>query len=299
MTRPRPRPRPLVIAHRGACGYLPEHSLAAKAMAHAFGADFIEQDVVATADDALIVLHDIHLDRVTDVAARFPGRARPDGRFYARDFTLEEIRMLRLCERTDSDGKPVFAERFPAGTTALHVPTLAEELTLIRGMNRARGRHTGVYPEIKKPAWHRDEGIDLAAAVIAELDRHGYDQTPDEVWLQCFDFNENKRIREELNPEYRLVQLLADNSWGEASTDFAALLAPAGLAEVARCCAAIGPWLPQLYRIGEGKPERSGLCAAAHACGLAVHPYTLRRDALPPGFGSFETLVDWLVTLKS
>ncbi|MDH5620361.1 MAG: glycerophosphodiester phosphodiesterase family protein, partial [Gammaproteobacteria bacterium] len=74
--------RPVVIAHRGASGHLPEHTLPAKALAYAMGADYLEQDIVATRDDRLIVVHDIHLDRVTDVAARFPGRARDDGRYY-------------------------------------------------------------------------------------------------------------------------------------------------------------------------------------------------------------------------
>ena len=77
--------RPVIIAHRGASGHLPEHTLAGKALAYAMGADYLEQDVVATRDDKLVVLHDIHLDRVTDVARRFPARARADGRFYARD----------------------------------------------------------------------------------------------------------------------------------------------------------------------------------------------------------------------
>src|SRR5262245_10445554 len=80
----------IVIAHRGASGYLPEHTLEAAAMAHAMGADFIEQDVVLTKDDQAIVLHDIHLETVTNVAKTFPQRARPDGRYYAIDFTLSE-----------------------------------------------------------------------------------------------------------------------------------------------------------------------------------------------------------------
>jgi cytochrome c biogenesis factor len=82
----------IVIAHRGASGYLPEHTLPAKAMAYAQGADYLEQDLVMTKDDQLVVLHDHYLDRVTDVAERFPQRARKDGRFYAIDFTLAEIR---------------------------------------------------------------------------------------------------------------------------------------------------------------------------------------------------------------
>lgn len=88
----------IVIAHRGASGYLPEHTLPAKAMAYAQGADYLEQDLVMTKDDNLVVLHDHYLDRVTDVADRFPDRARKDGRYYAIDFTLDEIKSLKFTE---------------------------------------------------------------------------------------------------------------------------------------------------------------------------------------------------------
>jgi len=103
----------VIIAHRGASGYLPEHTLPAKALAYAMGADFLEQDVVATRDDQLVVLHDIYLDRVTNVAERFPGRAREDGRYYARDFDLGEMRTLKVTERLDAGGLPVYPHRFP------------------------------------------------------------------------------------------------------------------------------------------------------------------------------------------
>ena len=101
-----------VIAHRGASGYLPEHTMPAKAMAYAMDADYLEQDVVATRDDQLVVLHDIHLDRVTDVAARFPDRNRGDGRYYVRDFDLDEIRGLNVTERLSASGEAVYPGRF-------------------------------------------------------------------------------------------------------------------------------------------------------------------------------------------
>lgn len=109
----------VVIAHRGASGYLPEHSLPAKAMAYAQGADYLEQDLVMTKDNELVVLHDHYLDRVTDVAERFPDRARKDGRYYAIDFTLPEIKSLKFTEGFDIDkeGKKVqsYPGRFPMG----------------------------------------------------------------------------------------------------------------------------------------------------------------------------------------
>ncbi len=98
----------VVIAHRGASGYLPEHTLPAKAMAYAQGADYLEQDLVMTKDNELVVLHDHYLDRVTDVAERFPDRARKDGRYYAIDFTLAEIKSLKFTEGFEiENGKKV------------------------------------------------------------------------------------------------------------------------------------------------------------------------------------------------
>jgi glycerophosphoryl diester phosphodiesterase len=284
---------PAIIAHRGACAYLPEHTLPAKALAYAMGAHYLEQDVVATRDDQLVVLHDIHLDRVTDVAVRFPGRARDDGRFYARDFDLAEIRSLRVTERLDEHGQPVYPGRFPPQRSRFAVHTLAEELEFVRGLNRATGGSTGIYPEIKRPAWHREEGIDLAAALLAVLAAHGYESAADPVFVQCFDAREVRRLRDDLGCRMRLVQLIGDNSWGEADTDYDALCTERGLAELAATADAIGPWVNRLYEPGaDGAPPRSsGLVERAHAAGLLVHPYTFRADDLAPGFRSFAAML--------
>ena len=190
--------RPVVIAHRGASGYLPEHTLPAKALAHAMGADYLEQDVVATRDDELVVLHDIHLDRVTDVAERFPGRERDDGRFYVRDFDLAEIRLLRVHERRDEQGRPVYPKRFASADEPFHVHTLAEEIRFIHRLNETTGRTAGIYPEIKAPAWHREEGVDIAPGLLEILDRSGYSRHSDPVYVQCFDVAEVRRLRNEL-----------------------------------------------------------------------------------------------------
>jgi glycerophosphoryl diester phosphodiesterase len=282
-----------VIAHRGASGYLPEHTLPAKSMAYAMGADFLEQDVVATRDDRLIVLHDIHLDRVTDVAARFPGRARDDGRYYARDFDLAEIRTLKVTERLDQRGNPVYPGRFPPHSSQFGLHTLAEELALVNGLNRATGGTVGVYPEIKRPAWHREQGIDLAAAMLKVLADHGYEGRDDPIFVQCFDAEEILRLRDELGCRMRLVQLIGDNSWGEAATDYDKLCSESGLAELGRTADAIGPWVNKLYTPGaRGEaPGSSGLAERAHAAGLLVHPFTFRADDLAPGFAGFEDMV--------
>ena len=111
----------LVIAHRGASGYLPEHTLPGVALAHGMGAHYIEQDVVLTKDNIPVVLHDHFLDTVTNVAEIFQNRKRKDGRYYAIDFTLEELRRLSVNERIDRNSKKaVFPDRFPIQTEKLH-----------------------------------------------------------------------------------------------------------------------------------------------------------------------------------
>jgi glycerophosphoryl diester phosphodiesterase len=282
-----------IIAHRGASGYLPEHTLPAKAMAYAMNADFLEQDVVATRDDQIVVLHDIHLDRVTDVAERFPDRARTDGRYYVRDFDLAELRLLNVTERVDSAGQAVFPGRFPIRTGVFRVHTLAEELTMVAGLNRATGRNTGAYPEIKRPRWHRQEGVDISAVTLGILSDHGYKDPADAIFLQCFDAGELQRIRGELGCRLRLVQLIGENRWAETVTDYDHLKTEQGLAELAATVDAVGPWVNQLYAVDPiaGKPVSSGLAELARQAGLLVHPFTFRADDLPPGFSCFEDMV--------
>jgi glycerophosphoryl diester phosphodiesterase len=282
-----------IIAHRGASGYLPEHTLPAKAMAYAMHADFLEQDVVATRDDELVILHDIHLDRVTDVATRYQDRARSDGRYYVRDFDLAELRTLNVTERVDDAGQAVFPGRFPVHSGRFGIHTLGEELTMVAGLNQATGKTTGVYPEIKRPHWHQEEGVDLTAAVLEVLAAHGYETSDDPVFLQCFDAAELVRIRTRLDCRLRLVQLIGENSWAETETDYDILKTEQGLAELAETVDAVGPWLNQLYSVDpvSGKPAATGLVEAAHQAGLLVHPFTFRADDLPPGFHCFEDMV--------
>jgi glycerophosphoryl diester phosphodiesterase len=285
-----------VIAHRGASGYLPEHTLEGVAMAHGMGVDYIEQDVVLTRDDVLIVLHDLYLDAVTDVAERYPGRARADGRYYAIDFTLEEIRHLRVHERTGPDGEPLHPDRFPHQSGLFGVPTLQEEIILIQGLNRSTGRHVGLYIEPKAPAWHQAEGKDLMAAVLALLADHGLNRADDKVLLQSFDFNALRRAHEEFGTELRLVQLIGENDWQESPTDFEFLQTEAGLREVAQFAHGIGPWLPQVIAIeDDGSVAVTPLTSLAQSLGLFVHAYTLRADQLPPALSSLPKAVCMLV----
>lgn len=276
--------RPVVIAHRGASGYLPEHTLESKAYAHALGADYLEQDVVLSKDGIPVVLHDLWLEGVTDVALVFPGRSRPDGHYYAIDFTLQELRRLSVSERRNADGSPRWPGRFAASGLRMGIPTLAEEIAFIQALNRSTGRAAGLYPELKAPAFHRAEGHDLARAVLEVLAAAGYSRRSDPVWLQSFDPAELKRVRNELKSDLKLVQLIADDAWAEAATDYAAMRSAAGIASIAEYADAIGAWIPHLLRPdGDGRRAVStGLAELAHAAGLAVHAYTFRADELPP-----------------
>lgn len=288
----------LVIAHRGASGYLPEHTLEAKALAYGMGADFLEQDVIASRDDELVVLHDIHLDRVTNVAEKFPDRKRDDGRYYARDFDLAELKTLRVWERRDEDGvTPVFPNRFPTGEGAFEIPTLREEIRLVQGLNRSTGRSVGIYVEIKRPAWHRSEGVDLSPMLLQLLDDCGYRNRDDPAFLQCFDAAEVRRIRHDLGSGLRLVQLIGENDWGESDTDYEHLKTPAGLRDIAANADGIGPWIGQLIEMTDidGRPVSTGLVSAAHDVGLLVHPFTFRAEQLAPGFDSLEEMIRWFV----
>jgi glycerophosphoryl diester phosphodiesterase len=281
--------KPTVIAHRGACGYLPEHTLEAKAMAHALGADYIEQDLVLTKDDIPVVLHDIHIDTISDVATHFPSRKRPDGRYYALDFTLAELKTLSASERFDpKTGKAVFAGRFPVGRSHFQIPTLEEELQLIQGLNKSTGRSVGIYPELKSPDWHRQQGHDISQTVLPILQRYGYRSKTDLCFVQCFEQKEVLRIRTELGWEGCLVMLMEDVATGDHGTDYLALHTPGGLKELAKLVDGLGPALTSVFDTN-GKPTH--LVRNAHAAGLLVHPYTHRVDALPKFVKSSDELL--------
>ncbi len=279
--------RKVVIAHRGASGYLPEHTIAAKAMAHAQGADYIEQDLVMTKDDELVVLHDRHLDTVTNVAQIFPDRHRDDGRFYVIDFTLEEIRQLSVFERFEMKeglATPVFKDRFPLGKSSFRVHTFSEEIELIQGLNVSTGKSVGIYPEIKSPAFHRDAGKDIAVAALSILKQYGYGEKTDKVFLQCFDSSELLRIHDDLMPalnmDLPLVQLMGTEK------EYHWMLSDSGMQRLATYVDGIGPSAFLLIAPDSTASEIkvTKLVELAHAAGLQVHPYTFRRERnqMPP-----------------
>ena len=287
----------IVIAHRGASGYLPEHTLEAKAMAYAQGAHYIEQDLVMTRDDNLIVLHDITLGRTTDVDEKFPGRARSDGLYYAIDFTLEEIRTLNATEafRTENGEKvQALGQRFPLGKGSFRVPTFQEEIEMIQGLNISTGRDVGIYPEVKQPAFHRQEGKDISTRVVEVLKEYGYTSKSSKVFLQTFDYEELGLIQKEIFPsvgiEVNLIMLLGNR------TDYPWMLESDGMSKLACTADGIGPSYNLVVdRASEvGDIRITELVTQAHGAGLTVHSYTFRADpvAVPDYAGSFEELLD-------
>ena len=286
----------IVIAHRGASGYLPEHTLEAKAMAYGMGAHYIEQDVVMTKDDHLIVLHDITLDRTTDVDEQYPNRARDDGRYYAIDFTLEEIRKLKASEgfRLENGEKVQgYSNRFPMGSSFFRVPTLEEEIQLIQGMNKSTGNDIGIYPEIKQPEFHRNEGKDISTAVVNLLKQYGYASKQDKVFVQTFSFAELEVIKNDILPaagiDINLIQLIGSES------SYPWMFEGDGMSNLAEFADGIGPekGLVISRSSSRGNLEISPLVDRAHAAGLQVHPYTYRMDPgqVPSYAQDFEDLL--------
>ncbi len=253
---PRPDPaspplRPLIIGHRGASAYLPEHTLQAYALAHAQGADLVEPDVVCSRDGVLICLHDLTLERVTDVAARFPGRARADGRWYARDFDWSELEGLTVAG-PEGDG------------TLYRLARLTDALELVERLDDRTGRTVGVIPELKQPAWHLAEGTDLVASTQEILARWSEGNPGAAVAVQCFELDALQRAAGLPDPPLRRVWNLSGS-----------LPSPADLQERTEGLVGIG-----LSRGTFEGPDAlgPGLLQRAHELGLEVFVWTFRGD---------------------
>ena len=288
--------KPIVIAHRGASGYLPEHTLESKALAYGLGADFLEQDVLATRDAELVVLHDLFLDNVTDVAQRFPGRQRADGHHYVVDFDLSELRELRISERRRPNGAArLYERRFASDSLGFRIVTLAEELELIQGFESVHG------PQRRRLHGNQESALALRKRHRSRSARTG--PTPrlwlpnrgDPVFVQCFDEATLVRVRDELNSSLRLVQLVDDTA------HYRELVSAAGLRRVASYAQGLGPAYAQLVNSSDaanGRPmlRPTQLVADAKSVGLLLHPYTFRQDQLPRYASSLEELLEYFLS---
>ena len=272
----------IVVAHRGASGYLPEHTIAAKAMAYAMKPDFLEQDLVLSKDGVPMVIHDIYLEDVTDVSAVYPNRKRSDGRYYVIDFVYTELQLLSVHERVNlSNNEPAFKSRFPVQSSVFRLHSLEEELLLIQGLNKSTGQNMGIYPEIKNPSFHLKEGQDISKIVLELLADYGYSTLEDKCMLQCFDAVELQRIRREMGSELHLTQLVEE------------LLTESQIKEIANYANAIGPWYKQLLleKNSDGTWQIDSLVERAHTHNLQVIGYTFRSDDLDDG-QSFDDLLE-------
>ena len=256
-----------IIAHRGAGATLPENSWPAFAQAHAQGANWLEADVIATKDGALILSHDLFLEQISDVARQFPTRKRRDGHFYALDFSLREIQRLQSQPRQ---------KNLSNANAKIGFCTLEQLINQTAQLNRKTRRQTGLYLEIKAPAWHRKNGVELSAKILQILRKSGFSR----VILASFDPNELRRLKSQKVP-FVLTQLIGQN--GDIfdpdgqKFKFSRMQTPAGLRKIARYAQNIGPHLSWILK----SSKNSTLVKNAHANGLKVHPYVFRTDIFP------------------
>ncbi len=274
---------PIVIAHRGASGHRPEHTLEAYDLGISMGADFIEPDVVSTRDGVLVTRHENEIGATTDAAERFPERRRVvevDGEavdgWFVEDFTLSELRTLRARERLLTRGHS-FDGQFM-------VPTLDEVLDLIAQREKELGRRIGVYPETKHPSYFRAIGLPLEDKLLETLTRHGYTDAADPVFIQSFETENLRQLA--TRTRLRLIQLIAsqgapaDLMLQKDPRQYADLITPAGLADIATYAAGVGVEKSLVLQLNAaGQPSPTTLVDDAHRAGLLVHVWTLRSDA--------------------
>jgi glycerophosphoryl diester phosphodiesterase len=293
---------PIVIGHRGASGYLPEHTLESYRRAIEMGADFVEPDLVTTKDGALIARHEPVLDDTTDVKTRRQFASKRTTKlldgvsttgFFASDFTLDEIKQLRAIQpragrSTQFDGQ-------------YQIPTLQEIIEMVQGENSRRARIIGIYPETKHPSFHASLGLQQEDVLLEILSRYGWNERNSPVFIQSFETANLKYLRR--RTKLKLVQLIDANDVGpdgkltfEAPYDkpynhkisgdtrgFGDLVKPENLAEIATYADGIGPWKPYIISFAGSSPTpiTTTLVRDAHAAGLLVHAYTFRNDSLP------------------
>ncbi|HSJ43821.1 MAG TPA: glycerophosphodiester phosphodiesterase [Euzebyales bacterium] len=274
--------RPVIIAHRGASGHRPEHTLAGYELAIAMGADFIEPDVVPTRDGALVVRHDNELSATTDVADRPELADRKttktvDGRqligWFVEDLTLDEVRTLRARERI-----PHVRPANTAFDGMFQIATLDEVLAL------ATTAHVGVYPETKNPTYFAELGLALEEPLVAALHAAGFTGRDAPVYIQSFEVDNLRRLR--TMTDLPLVQLLSSDgqppdvvaAGGDLS--YPDMATVAGLAEIATYADGIGPHKTVLVPTGDDGASGTPTTVVddAHAVGLVVHAWTFRNE---------------------
>jgi glycerophosphoryl diester phosphodiesterase len=280
----------LIIGHRGASGYRPEHTLASYELAARMGADYIEPDLVTTKDHVLVARHEPNITDTTDVAdhPEFAGRkttkiidgGTPQTGWFTDDFTLAELKTLRAKERL-----PLVRQRNTIYDGRYEVPTFQEVIDLAKSLSRELARPIGIYPETKHPTFFRDEGLPLEELLVQTLNRNGLNRPGAKVFVQSFEVSNIKALNKVLRVP--IVQLLDsptlqpyDIKKAGGTTTYADLATPAGLKEIAKYADGVGP--AKAYIVPRDADQKSlpptTFVADAHEAGLVVHPYTFRNE---------------------
>lgn len=281
---------PIIIGHRGASGYRPEHTLAAYELAIDLGADYIEPDLVASKDGVLIARHENEISETTDVAshAEFAQRQTTkiiDGEtktgWFTEDFSLAELKTLRAKERI-----PEVRSQNTNYDGLFEIPTLQEIINLAKAKSIAVGRIIGIYPETKHPSYFQSIGLSLEEPLLASLQANGYQGANSPVFIQSFEASNLKYLA--TKTDLPLVQLV--NNTGKPydfivngdSRTYADLITASGLREIAEYAKAIGVHKNLLVpRDSNGKLRSpTSLITHAHAAGLLVHAWTFRNEDL-------------------
>ncbi|MGB3209815.1 MAG: glycerophosphodiester phosphodiesterase [Desulforhopalus sp.] len=286
----------IVIAENGSGHGLLEHTLPAVTLAAARNVDYLELHVAMTADDELLVYRDLTLNRLSNVADVFPERIRTDGNYYVIDFTLNEIRQLRL--RNEFESNPL--------SLSLGIPSLKEELSLIRKLETIFNRKIGITLEINDPAFHKDSGKDIGNATLDILALFGYTSKEDKVFIQCLDSDELQRIHSQLMPEKKmqlsLIQLIdpqvdlpaKQQAINEKIYNYDWMFTNIGLRMVATYASAIG--LPRTALADQnGTLLLSKYVEDAHRYGLKVLVFSLdeKEGQLPAFATDFPSLLNF------
>ncbi|WP_189335922.1 glycerophosphodiester phosphodiesterase [Actinoplanes ianthinogenes] len=275
----------LVVGHRGASGYRPEHTLASYELAARMGADYMEPDLVSTKDGVLVCRHEPEIGGTTDVAAHpeFADRKRTvvlDGvsvtGWWTQDFTLAELKTLRATERIPGvrQHNTLYDGRF-------EVPTFQELLDLRKRLNRELGRDIGVFPETKHPTFFRGIGLELETPLVKILRRNGLDRRGAKVFIQSFEAKNLERLADHYRVEVPLVFLSSASGTPFNDTrTYADYLSPAGLKELSEYVDGLGPDKNQIIpRNPDGTLSTpTALVTNAHHAGLKVIPYTFRAE---------------------
>jgi glycerophosphoryl diester phosphodiesterase len=268
----------IIIAHRGASGERPEHTIAAYTLAIEQGADYIEPDLVLTKDGVLVARHENEISETTDVSAKpeFADRKTSktiDGQkmtgWFTEDFTLAELKTLRAKERL-----PQLRKANMAYDGQYEVPTFEEILEL------AKTRGVGVYPETKHPSYFASIGLPHEAPLLALLQKYGHTEKTAPIFIQSFEVENLKALRGKT--KVRLIQLLDEKGSppDRADLTYPAMATADGLKAVATYADGVGPnkalVIPRNMLGVLGDP--TSLVGDAHTVGLAVHPWTFRRE---------------------